>query len=201
MTYESGARQLVAGEARDTDQFGHVVLGGVGDALAREIEQRTGFETRVTRARARAARRDPDTARSDPRDAIRPRGLGPRPRGALRPHGRTSRRRGRGRLAGGGDAGSSRRCPQSGTKSRARSSDRCGATIAPPSPEWRNWQTRGTQNPVSFGTCGFDPHLRHSEPLVLRCDWFWFAQHGASTDTLGTPAEPARYRVIRREEE
>ena len=29
------------------------------------------------------------------------------------------------------------------------------------SPEWRNWQTRGTQNPVSFGTCGFDPHLRH----------------------------------------
>src|SRR5262245_32535162 len=28
-------------------------------------------------------------------------------------------------------------------------------------PEWRNWQTRGTQNPVSLGTCGFDPHLRH----------------------------------------
>jgi 6-phosphofructokinase 1 len=38
----------VAGEARATDQFGHVVLGGVGDALAREIEMRTGFETRVT---------------------------------------------------------------------------------------------------------------------------------------------------------
>ena len=32
----------------ETDQFGHVVLGGVGDALAREIEERTGFETRVT---------------------------------------------------------------------------------------------------------------------------------------------------------
>ena len=48
LTYESGERQLVAGEARETDQFGHVVLGGVGDALAREIEQRTGFETRVT---------------------------------------------------------------------------------------------------------------------------------------------------------
>ena len=29
-------------------------------------------------------------------------------------------------------------------------------------PEWRNWQTRGTQNPVSFGTCGFDPHLRQA---------------------------------------
>ncbi len=48
LTYETGERKLVAGEARDTDQFGHVVLGGVGDALGREIEQRTGFETRVT---------------------------------------------------------------------------------------------------------------------------------------------------------
>ncbi len=48
LTYESGEQRLVAGEARETDQFGHVVLGGVGDALAREIEERTGFETRVT---------------------------------------------------------------------------------------------------------------------------------------------------------
>jgi phosphofructokinase-like protein len=34
----------------DVDQFGHVRLSqrGVGDALAREIEERTGFETRVT---------------------------------------------------------------------------------------------------------------------------------------------------------
>jgi phosphofructokinase-like protein len=48
LTYESGEHKLVAGEARATDQFGHVVLGGVGDALAREIEERTGFETRVT---------------------------------------------------------------------------------------------------------------------------------------------------------
>jgi phosphofructokinase-like protein len=48
LTYESGEQRRVAGEARGTDQFGHVVLGGVGDALAREIEQRTGFETRVT---------------------------------------------------------------------------------------------------------------------------------------------------------
>jgi ATP-dependent phosphofructokinase / diphosphate-dependent phosphofructokinase len=48
LTYESGEQRLVAGEARETDQFGHVVLGGVGDALAREIEGRTGFETRVT---------------------------------------------------------------------------------------------------------------------------------------------------------
>ncbi len=28
-------------------------------------------------------------------------------------------------------------------------------------PEWRNWQTRGTQNPVLSRECGFDPLLRH----------------------------------------
>jgi phosphofructokinase-like protein len=48
LTYASGEHRRVAGEARTTDQFGHPVLGGVGDALAREIEARTGFETRVT---------------------------------------------------------------------------------------------------------------------------------------------------------
>ena len=31
-------------------------------------------------------------------------------------------------------------------------------------PEWRNWQTRGTQNPVRATECGFDPHLRHQSP-------------------------------------
>lgn len=30
------------------DAFGHVMLGGIGDALAKEIEKRTGFETRST---------------------------------------------------------------------------------------------------------------------------------------------------------
>ena len=48
LTYASGEKQLVADDARDTDQFGHVVLGGVGGELAREIEDRTGYETRVT---------------------------------------------------------------------------------------------------------------------------------------------------------
>src|SRR5918999_163448 len=48
LTWESGERQLVAGEARASDQFGHVVFGGVGEALGREVEERTGFETRVT---------------------------------------------------------------------------------------------------------------------------------------------------------
>ena len=38
------------GNAQDIDEFGHVRLSerGVGSALAREIESRTGFETRVT---------------------------------------------------------------------------------------------------------------------------------------------------------
>jgi 6-phosphofructokinase 1 len=48
LTYESGEHRLVAGVARESDQFGHVVLGGVGEALGRDIEERTGFETRVT---------------------------------------------------------------------------------------------------------------------------------------------------------
>jgi 6-phosphofructokinase 1 len=32
----------------DADEFGHPRLGGIGHALEREIEQRTGFETRAT---------------------------------------------------------------------------------------------------------------------------------------------------------
>jgi phosphofructokinase-like protein len=48
LAYESGESQLVGAEARSTDQFGHVRLGGVGEILGREFEQRTGFETRVT---------------------------------------------------------------------------------------------------------------------------------------------------------
>jgi 6-phosphofructokinase 1 len=34
--------------SRDVDQFGHPRLGGIANVLAEEIEQRTGFETRVT---------------------------------------------------------------------------------------------------------------------------------------------------------
>jgi len=47
LAYASGERRQVTQEAA-TDEFGHVRLGGVGDALAREIEERTGYETRVT---------------------------------------------------------------------------------------------------------------------------------------------------------
>jgi len=47
LTYESGESRQVA-QAAAVDQFGHIRLGGVGQELAREIEERTGFETRVT---------------------------------------------------------------------------------------------------------------------------------------------------------
>jgi phosphofructokinase-like protein len=47
LTYASGEKKQVAQEAT-SDAFGHVRLGGVGAALAVEIEERTGFETRVT---------------------------------------------------------------------------------------------------------------------------------------------------------
>ncbi len=42
----SRARHVTQGAGED--EFGHVRLGGVGEALAKEIEARTGFETRVT---------------------------------------------------------------------------------------------------------------------------------------------------------
>src|SRR5918998_1738638 len=44
LTYESGEGRAVAEAARASDQFGHVRFGGVGDVLAREIEERTRFE-------------------------------------------------------------------------------------------------------------------------------------------------------------
>jgi ATP-dependent phosphofructokinase / diphosphate-dependent phosphofructokinase len=48
LTYSSGERRQVAQAPAASDQFGHVRLGGVGDLLAAEIEERTGYETRVT---------------------------------------------------------------------------------------------------------------------------------------------------------
>jgi 6-phosphofructokinase 1 len=47
LTYESGEHRAVT-QAAELDAFGHVRLGGVGEALAQEIEERTGYETRVT---------------------------------------------------------------------------------------------------------------------------------------------------------
>jgi 6-phosphofructokinase 1 len=47
LIFDSGEEREVTQEA-ELDQFGHVRLGGVGEQLAREIGERTGFETRVT---------------------------------------------------------------------------------------------------------------------------------------------------------
>jgi phosphofructokinase-like protein len=44
-TPKEGTMELVSGE---TDQFGHVRLGGIANRLAEAIESRTGFETRQT---------------------------------------------------------------------------------------------------------------------------------------------------------
>ena len=99
LTYDSGEQRLVAAEARSTDQFGHVVLGGVGDALAREIEQRHRIRDACHGPRARPARRDPHAARSRPRDALRPEGRRPRRRAPLRADGRSPGRRDRRRVA------------------------------------------------------------------------------------------------------
>jgi ATP-dependent phosphofructokinase / diphosphate-dependent phosphofructokinase len=90
LTYESGERRAVTQQA-ETDQFGHVRFGGVGEALGRDIEERTGYETRVT-ARPRA------------RDAFRAPGRRSRRAGTLGADGRPPGRRDRRRRARRGDA-------------------------------------------------------------------------------------------------
>jgi 6-phosphofructokinase 1 len=44
---QAGEAEMVT-QGAELDAFGHVRLGGIGNFLARELEQRTGFETRVT---------------------------------------------------------------------------------------------------------------------------------------------------------
>jgi phosphofructokinase-like protein len=48
LTYSSGDKRSAEQAPSASDEFGHVRLGGVGDLLANEIEDRTGYETRVT---------------------------------------------------------------------------------------------------------------------------------------------------------
>ena len=47
LAFASGEKRQVRA-SQETDQYGYPRLGGIGQALAREIEARTGFETRVT---------------------------------------------------------------------------------------------------------------------------------------------------------
>jgi ATP-dependent phosphofructokinase / diphosphate-dependent phosphofructokinase len=48
LTYASGETRRAEQAPSASDEFGHVRLGGIGDVLANEIEERTGYETRVT---------------------------------------------------------------------------------------------------------------------------------------------------------
>jgi ATP-dependent phosphofructokinase / diphosphate-dependent phosphofructokinase len=47
LSFASGEKRQVRA-SQETDQYGYPRLGGIGVALAQEIEQRIGFETRVT---------------------------------------------------------------------------------------------------------------------------------------------------------
>jgi phosphofructokinase-like protein len=47
LAFASGEKRQVRA-SQETDQYGYPRLGGIGQALGREIEERTGFETRVT---------------------------------------------------------------------------------------------------------------------------------------------------------
>jgi 6-phosphofructokinase 1 len=47
-TPREGTVQTLSSASAPTDAFGHARLGGIGVTLEREIERRTGFETRVT---------------------------------------------------------------------------------------------------------------------------------------------------------
>jgi 6-phosphofructokinase 1 len=44
----AGGQSRVVRASSETDQYGYPRLGGIGQALARELEERTGYETRVT---------------------------------------------------------------------------------------------------------------------------------------------------------
>jgi 6-phosphofructokinase 1 len=47
LAFESGERKQIR-TSDEVDQYGYPRLGGIGLALAHELEQRTGYETRVT---------------------------------------------------------------------------------------------------------------------------------------------------------
>ena len=56
---------------REIDRFGHVRLGGIGNLIAEEIGNRTGFETATCVARSRPARRHADRLRPCAVDPVR----------------------------------------------------------------------------------------------------------------------------------
>ena len=70
------------------DKFGHVRLGGIADVIAREVGERTGFETRVVMLGHVQRGRHADGVRPGPVDAVRRRRHRPRPRAGVGADGR-----------------------------------------------------------------------------------------------------------------
>ena len=69
-TPREGTLATLGGEK---DEFGHERLGGIGQVLEREVEARTGFETRATVLGPRPARRHADRVRPRARHPLRDR--------------------------------------------------------------------------------------------------------------------------------
>jgi 6-phosphofructokinase 1 len=46
LAFASGERRVIG--SKETDDYGYPMLGGIGEALATELKQRTGFDARVT---------------------------------------------------------------------------------------------------------------------------------------------------------
>ena len=131
-------------DAGEQDQFGHVILSkrGVGDALGREIEERTGFETRVT-VLGHVQRGGTPT----PRDRVLATRFGLKAAdlalaGRVRADGRAARRRRRRRAARRGDGRAEGRARASGTTSRARSSASAPRRRSRPAPASRGSRPR-----------------------------------------------------------
>ncbi len=150
---EQGARQVEAGVQVQVDRGG-------GEQDQREADRRLdGGQRRCRRSRRRRAARARARTGGGRRSArCAPRGPSPAAgRRACWPP--AARRRCRGRAPRSSTApGSAPFVPPASTIARL-SPDR--GAIVQRAPEWRNWYTRGTQNAVSFGTCGFESHLRH----------------------------------------
>ena len=127
----------------EVDQFGHKLLAkrGVGERLGEEIEERTGFETRVT-VLGHVQRGGSPT----PRDRVLATRFGLKAAdlvdgGRVRPDGRAARRRGHRRLARRGDGRAEDRAATTGTTSRGRSSAKgLGNSVRRDAP----WQSRRT---------------------------------------------------------
>ena len=59
-----------------------------------------------------------------------------------------------------------------------------------PSPAWRNWQTRWTQNPVAARPCGFEP-LRRQSPLGVG-RWALDVRCSKTLIKIGDTSRPSR---------